>query len=67
MLAAAQIGIVGTGILGCVPRMRRIAIIGVAHYLCLVQTAAVVGFLKGLLGRQAVAWRRFARAKVQPT
>ena len=35
---------------------------GLAHYFCLVQAAAAVGFVKGLSGRQSVLWRRFVRA-----
>ena len=49
------------GLIGCVPAIRRISVIGLAHYFWLVQTAAFVGVARGLFGRQAVAWRRFAR------
>jgi cellulose synthase/poly-beta-1,6-N-acetylglucosamine synthase-like glycosyltransferase len=53
------------GVAGCVPFLRRVNIVALAHYICLVQTAAAVGFLKGVTGRQAVAWRRFARAPMR--
>ena len=55
--------IMALGLLGAFPRLRRVRFIGLAHYLCLVQAAAAVGFLKGLGGRQSVLWRRFERAK----
>jgi cellulose synthase/poly-beta-1,6-N-acetylglucosamine synthase-like glycosyltransferase len=54
--------IMGFGMLGTLPRLRRIPFIGLSHYLCLVQAAAAVGFIKGLSGRQSVLWRRFERA-----
>ena len=50
------------GILGVMPRLRRVPLVGLSHYLCLVQAAAAVGFVKGLSGRQSVLWRRFDRA-----
>jgi len=53
------------GVLGCSPRLRRVHIIGIAHYFWLVQAAASVGFARGLLGRQPVAWRRFRRATAE--
>jgi cellulose synthase/poly-beta-1,6-N-acetylglucosamine synthase-like glycosyltransferase len=62
----AELAVLAGGVLGCAPAMRRIGVIGAAHYICLVQTAAAVGFVKGISGRQAVAWRRFTRARVQP-
>ena len=55
------------GALGAVPRLRRIPLVGLSHYLCLVQAAAAVGFLKGLSGRQSVLWRRFMRAQAGQT
>ena len=55
------------GAAGCVPALRRVRFVALAHYFCLVQTAALVGFARGLAGRQPVVWRRFARATVQPT
>jgi len=54
------------GVLGCSSRLRRVSVIGIAHYFWLVQVAATVGFARGLLGRQPVAWRRFQRATVEP-
>jgi cellulose synthase/poly-beta-1,6-N-acetylglucosamine synthase-like glycosyltransferase len=54
-------GVLLMGLAGCVPRLRRIAPIAVAHYFCLLQTAAAVGFIRGLSGRQSVLWQRFAR------
>ena len=35
--------------------------LSIAHYFCLVQAAALVGFVRGLPGRQSVLWRRFER------
>ena len=55
------------GAAGCVPALRKVRFVALAHYLCLVQVAAAVGLARGLAGRQPVAWRRFARAGVQPT
>ena len=65
-LAAAQGLILVLGIVGCSPVIRRWAPVALAHYFCLVQTAAIFGFLRGLSGRQAATWRRFARVPVQP-
>ena len=62
-----ELCVISAALLGCVPAIRRIGVIAVAHYVCLVQAAAAFGFLKGLADRQAVAWRRFARTRVQPT
>ena len=59
--AAAQGALVLLGIVGCVPRLRRVRLIGLAHYFCLVQSAAAVGMLQGLTGRQSVLWRRSMR------
>jgi cellulose synthase/poly-beta-1,6-N-acetylglucosamine synthase-like glycosyltransferase len=53
--------IMALGALGMIPRLRRIPLVGLSHYLCLVQAAAAAGFLKGLSGRQSVLWRRFMR------
>jgi cellulose synthase/poly-beta-1,6-N-acetylglucosamine synthase-like glycosyltransferase len=64
---AAECGVFALGVAGCVPALRRFTIVALPHYFCLVQAAAAVGFLRGLGGRQPVAWRRFARASVQPT
>jgi cellulose synthase/poly-beta-1,6-N-acetylglucosamine synthase-like glycosyltransferase len=64
---AAECGVLTLGLLGCVPALRRSTVVALPHYFCLVQAAAAVGFVRGLAGRQPVAWRRFARATVQPT
>ena len=53
--------IMGFGMLGLLPGLRRVPLVGLSHYLCLVQAAAAVGFLRGLSGRQSVLWRRFTR------
>jgi cellulose synthase/poly-beta-1,6-N-acetylglucosamine synthase-like glycosyltransferase len=58
----AQLALVGLGLAGCVPALRTLGIVAVAHYFCLVQAAAAVGFLRGLSGRQSVLWKRFDRA-----
>lgn len=62
-LAAAlvQSAVFVLGVAGCVPALRRITIVSVTHYFCLVQVAAFVGLLRGLTGRQSVLWERFAR------
>ena len=57
--AAAQSGLVLFGIAGCIPALRRFSLISLTHYFCLVQAAAVVGFIRGITGRQSVLWRRF--------
>jgi cellulose synthase/poly-beta-1,6-N-acetylglucosamine synthase-like glycosyltransferase len=59
--------VLALGVAGCAPALRRSGLVALPHYFCLVQTAAAVGFVRGLAGRQPVAWRRFARATVQPT
>jgi len=51
----------GLGLAGCVPALRRLPLIGLAHYFCLVQAAAAIGFVRGLRGGQSVLWRRFVR------
>jgi cellulose synthase/poly-beta-1,6-N-acetylglucosamine synthase-like glycosyltransferase len=66
VLAAESLVLV-LGAAGCVPTLRRTSIVALSHYFCLVQAAAGVGLLRGIAGRQPVAWRRFARATVQPT
>jgi cellulose synthase/poly-beta-1,6-N-acetylglucosamine synthase-like glycosyltransferase len=63
---AAQLALLGLGLAGCVPALRRVGIISAAHYFCLVQAAAAVGFIRGLAGRQSVLWQRFERAQVAP-
>jgi cellulose synthase/poly-beta-1,6-N-acetylglucosamine synthase-like glycosyltransferase len=59
--------IMAFGALGTLPGLRRFPFVGLSHYLCLVQAAAAVGFLKGLSGRQSVLWRRFERARHSET
>jgi cellulose synthase/poly-beta-1,6-N-acetylglucosamine synthase-like glycosyltransferase len=59
--ALVQALFVALGLLGCVPAWRRYAPISIAHYFCLVQAAAAIGFLRGLTRRQSVLWRRYAR------
>jgi hypothetical protein len=54
-------GVLLMGAAGCVPRLRQMAPIAIAHYFCLLQTAAAVGFVRGLSGRQSVLWTRFTR------
>jgi len=49
------------GLAGCVPAARRVGFLALAHYFCLVQVAAGVGFVRGLTGAQSVLWRRFER------
>jgi cellulose synthase/poly-beta-1,6-N-acetylglucosamine synthase-like glycosyltransferase len=63
--ALMQVGFIGVGILGCVPRLRAVKWVGVAHYLCLAQAAAIVGAVRGLRRRQPAAWRRFPRVSLQ--
>jgi cellulose synthase/poly-beta-1,6-N-acetylglucosamine synthase-like glycosyltransferase len=63
--AIGQGSLVVLGIAGCAPALRRRNVVAVAHYFCLVQAAAAVGFARGVLGRQSVLWRRFARAQSQ--
>jgi hypothetical protein len=60
-IAAAQGLLLMAGLAGCIPVLRRLSFIALAHYFCLVQAAAVLGFLRGLSGRQSVLWRRFMR------
>jgi len=43
------------------PAARRVSILALAHYFCLVQAAAGIGFVRGLAGAQSVLWRRFER------
>lgn len=62
--ALAQAGLLAIGLAGCAPALRRFGIVALAHYFCLVHTAATVGFLRGLSGRQSVLWRRFVRSGV---
>ena len=59
--SVALASLLALGLFGCVPRLRRFAVVAVAHYFCLVQAAAVIGLVRGLTGRQSVLWRRFER------
>ena len=61
LISFGQLGLIGLGLAGCVPRLRRLRLVGLAHYFCLVQAAAASGFILGLTGRQSVLWRRFVR------
>ena len=61
-----QVSLLGLGLAGCAPALRRVSIVALAHYFCLVQAAAAVGFLRGLTGRQSVLWRRFDRVTPGP-
>jgi cellulose synthase/poly-beta-1,6-N-acetylglucosamine synthase-like glycosyltransferase len=63
--ALAQATFLALGLLGCIPAIRRISPFGLAHYFWLVQTAAAVGFVRGVLGRQSVAWRRVQRVPLE--
>ncbi len=66
-IVAIEAGMLALAAAGCVPVIRRIPLVALAHYFCLVQVAAALGLLRGLAGRQPVTWRRFARATVQPS
>jgi len=66
VLASAQMLFLLAGVAGCSTTLRRLNPIALAHYFWLVQTAAAVGFARGVLGRQSVAWRRFQRPAVEP-
>ncbi len=59
-----QVALLASGAVGCIPLLRRLKPIGMAHYLCLVYAAVAVGLVRGALGRQAAAWRRFPRGPV---
>jgi len=60
-VAFAELGLLALGLAGCVPALRSLPLVGLAHYFCLVQAAAANGFVRGLRGRQSVLWRRFVR------
>jgi cellulose synthase/poly-beta-1,6-N-acetylglucosamine synthase-like glycosyltransferase len=62
-IVAGEAGLLLLGLAGCVPRLRRFAPVAIAHYFCLLQTAAAYGFLRGLVGRQSVLWERFDRVQ----
>jgi cellulose synthase/poly-beta-1,6-N-acetylglucosamine synthase-like glycosyltransferase len=63
----AQLALVVLGLAGCSAALRRLPLVGLAHYFCLVQAAAATGFLRGLFGGQSVLWRRFVRAPLGQT
>ncbi len=63
--AIAQGIVLLLGAAGCLPALRRTSPVGLAHYFCLVQVAAAVGFIRGLSGTQSVRWRRFGRVPVE--
>lgn len=60
---AGLMTLVMLGLAGCSSALRRVSVVGLAHYFCLVQAAAGVGFIRGLSGRQSVRWRRFTRLR----
>jgi hypothetical protein len=59
--ASAQGLLFALGIFGCWRPLRRFRLVALAHYFCLVQLAACVGFIRGVSGAQPVLWRRFQR------
>ena len=61
IVAGAHIVAITLGLLGCIRALRRFPVLGIANYFLLVQVAAAIGLVRGLLGGQAVAWRRFSR------
>lgn len=65
VLASGQLIFLLAGLAGCLPALRRLNAIALAHYFWLVQAAAALGFIRGLLGQQSVAWRRFQRTPVE--
>lgn len=66
-IAVGQVVFMLAGLAGCWPRLRRLETISLAYYFWLIQAAAAVGFVRGLLGHQSVTWRRFNRASVELT
>jgi cellulose synthase/poly-beta-1,6-N-acetylglucosamine synthase-like glycosyltransferase len=54
----------GVGVLGVFEPLRRLLPIGLCYYFGMVHVAAATGMLRGLIGGQAVAWRRFPRTPV---
>jgi cellulose synthase/poly-beta-1,6-N-acetylglucosamine synthase-like glycosyltransferase len=62
LVVLVQMSLMALGLAGCSAALRRLRLVGLAHYFCLVQAAAATGFLRGLLGGQSVLWRRFVRA-----
>lgn len=65
IIAFAQAAFLMAALAGCFKPVRRWNVIGFAHYFWLVQIAAAVGFVRGVLGMQAVAWRRYHRAPLE--
>ena len=61
LAAAVHLLLMAGGVAGCLPALRRVSLISLAHYFCLVQAAAAVGFVRGLIGRQSVRWHRVRR------
>jgi cellulose synthase/poly-beta-1,6-N-acetylglucosamine synthase-like glycosyltransferase len=61
--ALIQSTLIVLGISGCLPSLRRSTPIAIAHYFCLLQAAAALGFLRGVARRQSVLWRRFERVQ----
>jgi cellulose synthase/poly-beta-1,6-N-acetylglucosamine synthase-like glycosyltransferase len=57
----AEMTLLGLGLAGCSTRLRRLPLVALAHYFCLLQTAAAYGFVRGLTGQQSVLWQRFDR------
>jgi cellulose synthase/poly-beta-1,6-N-acetylglucosamine synthase-like glycosyltransferase len=66
-IAMAQGILIIIGLSGCLPRLRTLPPVALAHYFLLVQAAAALGFVRGLSGRQSVLWRRFARVHAGQT
>ncbi|MFN8060111.1 MAG: glycosyltransferase family 2 protein [Vicinamibacterales bacterium] len=63
-VAAAELAVLVAAAIGTWQPARKLPLIGIAHYFCLMQAAAIVGLYRGILGRQPVQWRRFARGHV---
>jgi hypothetical protein len=63
--AAAQCLLLVLGLAGCVPALRRLSVVSLAHYFCLVQAASAVGFVRGVTRSQSVRWERFNRTPVE--
>jgi cellulose synthase/poly-beta-1,6-N-acetylglucosamine synthase-like glycosyltransferase len=65
IVAMVQALSLAVALAGCFRALRRWTPIGFAHYFWLVQSAAAVGFIRGVRGRQPVAWRRFQRGPLE--
>ena len=61
-VTAVLVGVAALGLVGCSTRFRGLKPVAFMHYLCLVETAALAGLLRGTLGRPPSKWRRFARS-----